>query len=274
MSSDSTDVREVPHYAYLVPFPTEIIVLCHHVEENDIFLLGGRVGPSPLTKMNRVETFLMETLVLQIGFRLPVDAFIKMYLYWEQTVSEIYFEIKYSLYVANVVFRDVINNFKNIGGAQTVIAKINFQEELFNLEQSGLALPNRTRRFETPPMVFCRYTGREISIYDYGNREPKTACVNYGLLTHIFEIKNNVGIDTGIVQKIAGFHKQKYDDQHKLWAHALAIYGSSAFAVNLKTSRSRPNVPWLFATPALTVSAYVQKLPNVTGDNISELDAH
>jgi len=90
-----------------------------------------------------------------------------------------------------VLFRDFINNFRNIGGAQIVIAITNFQEELFNLEQSGLALPNRTRRFQTPPMVFCQYASREISIYDYGNREPKTTCVNYGLLTHMSEIKYN-----------------------------------------------------------------------------------
>ena len=92
MSSDSTDVEEVPHYAYLVlryfpPFLTEIAVLCHHAETNDIFLHGGRVGPSPLLKMNRVEIFLMETLRLQIGFRFPTELFIRMYLYWEQTVS-------------------------------------------------------------------------------------------------------------------------------------------------------------------------------------------
>ncbi len=55
MSSDSTYEGEVPHYAYLVlrifqPFPTEIAVLCHHVERNYMFLPGGRVGPSPLTR--------------------------------------------------------------------------------------------------------------------------------------------------------------------------------------------------------------------------------
>ena len=118
------------------------------------------------------------------------------------------------------------------------------RKELFNLEQSGLALPNRGS-FETPPMVFCQYVGQEIIIYDYGNRKPKTACVNYGLLTHISEVKNNLGIDTGIVKKIAGFHMQEHDDQHKLWAHALAIYGSSALAINLKTSKSRHDVPRL-----------------------------
>ena len=62
---------EIPHYAYLVliifpPFPTEIAVLCHHAETNDIFLPSGRVEPSPLSKMNRVEIFLIETLRVTI----------------------------------------------------------------------------------------------------------------------------------------------------------------------------------------------------------------
>jgi hypothetical protein len=78
-------VREVPHYAYLVlrivpPFPTEIAVLCDHAETNDIFLPRGRVGPSPLSNMNRVEIFLICTLRLQIGFRLPAELFSGMYL--------------------------------------------------------------------------------------------------------------------------------------------------------------------------------------------------
>jgi hypothetical protein len=97
MSSDSTDEVEVPHYAYLVlrifpPFPTEIAILCHHSETNDIILSGGRVGPSPLTKMNKVEIFLLETLILQIGFKLPPDLFNTMYRYWEQNVTENYLE--------------------------------------------------------------------------------------------------------------------------------------------------------------------------------------
>ena len=62
-----------------------------------------------------------------------------------------------------------------------------------------MALLNRTRIFEPPTMVFCQYASQEIIIYDYANHEPKTACVNYGLLTHISEIKNNLGIDTCIV---------------------------------------------------------------------------
>jgi hypothetical protein len=43
-------------------------------------------------------------------------------------------------------------------------------------------------------------------------------------LTHISEIKNNLGVGTGIVPKIFGFNMQKRDDQHTIWAHALAIY--------------------------------------------------
>ncbi len=64
MSSESTDEGEVPHYAYLVlrifpTFPIEITFLCHHAETNDVFLPGGRVGLSPLSKSNRVEFFLV-----------------------------------------------------------------------------------------------------------------------------------------------------------------------------------------------------------------------
>ncbi len=59
MSSNSIDEGEISNYAYLVlrvypPFPTEIAVLCHHAETKVIYLLGGRVGPSPLSKMIKV----------------------------------------------------------------------------------------------------------------------------------------------------------------------------------------------------------------------------
>jgi hypothetical protein len=93
MSSDSTEEAETPYFAYLVlrvfpPFSTEIAILCHRAETNDIFLLGGRVGPSPFTKITKVEIFLLETLVLQIGFRLPSDILSStMHLYWEQIVT-------------------------------------------------------------------------------------------------------------------------------------------------------------------------------------------
>ncbi len=53
-------------------------VLCHHAETKDVFLLGGRVGPSPITRLNKVEIFLLDSLVLHIGFRLPSYLFSTM----------------------------------------------------------------------------------------------------------------------------------------------------------------------------------------------------
>jgi hypothetical protein len=35
-------------------------------------------------------------------------------------------------------------------------------------------------------------------------------------------------MDTGILPKFVGFNMEKHDDWHKLWAHVLAIYGSSS----------------------------------------------
>ena len=70
MSSESTYEGEVSQYAYIVlrifsPCPIEIEVLRHHEEAHDIFLHGDRAdGPSPLTRMNKVEIFPLETLVL------------------------------------------------------------------------------------------------------------------------------------------------------------------------------------------------------------------
>ena len=58
-------------------------------------------------------------------------------------------------------------------------------------------------------MVRCQYACREIKIHDYENWEPKCACVDYIMLTHIYEIiKNNLGIDTGIVPKLDGYQMQ------------------------------------------------------------------
>jgi hypothetical protein len=191
MSSDSTEEAETSHFTYLVLkvfplFPTEVAVLCHHAETNYIFLPCGRVGPSPFTRGNKTEIFLIETLVLQIGFRLPAYLFNTMYLYWEQIVTCNYYEVKYSLYVADVNFRDFINNFRNAGGAQAVVSNIKFQEELFKLKQPGVPLPNRVREFQSPPCARCLYANREIKVHDYENREPKTTCFDYGLLTHVF----------------------------------------------------------------------------------------
>jgi hypothetical protein len=88
------------------------------------------------------------------------------------------------------------------------------------------------------------------------------------------EIRNNLGIDTGIVPKIVGFPMHKHEDQHKMWAHALAIYISTQFSVLLAASQRRPNVPRLKEAPVVGISNYIQKLPNVNGDNLNELDSH
>ena len=90
-----------------------------------------------------------------------------MYLYLEQNVTENYYGVKYSLYVADVNFRDFINSFRNIGGSQSLVANITFQEELFKLEQSGKPLLNRTRSFEAPPIIRCQYANREIRVHGY-----------------------------------------------------------------------------------------------------------
>ena len=66
---------------------------------------------------------------------------------------------------------------------------------------------------------------------------------------------------------------QKYD-QHKMWAHALAIYSSTQFSMMLAASQRRPNVPKITRAPVVSVSNYIQKLPNVNGDILTELDSH
>jgi hypothetical protein len=94
-------------------------------------------------------------------------------------------------------------------------------------------------------MVKCQYAECDIKVVDYENREPKTTCVDYGMLVPISEIKNNLGIETGIVPKIDGFSMQKHDDQHKMWACTLAIYSYTKFSFSLAASQRRPNVPKL-----------------------------
>jgi hypothetical protein len=75
-------------------------------------------------------------------------------------------------------------------------------------------------------------------------------------LTHIFEIKNNLGIDTSSLPKIVGFKIQKHDDLHILWAQALAIYSFSNQAFSPKTSNCIPGLPRLSGTPVVNVSTY------------------
>ena len=55
--------------------------------------------------------------------------------------------------MADVNFRDIINNFRNVGGAQAVVSNIKFQQELFKLEQTGVPLPNRVREFQIPHVL-------------------------------------------------------------------------------------------------------------------------
>jgi len=63
--------RSLPELPFYVTTQKQMIFSC---------LVVMYVGPSPLTKMNIVENFLMETLVLQIELRLSDDAFCRMYL--------------------------------------------------------------------------------------------------------------------------------------------------------------------------------------------------
>ena len=77
------------------------------------------------------------------------------YRYWEQTITENDFEITYSLFVANVSFSNFVDSYRNVVGAQAVIAEISFQEELFNLEQSDKTMPNRINKFKPPTTTRC-----------------------------------------------------------------------------------------------------------------------
>ena len=84
---------------------------------------------------------------------------------WDQDVFDEYEPIKYSIYIMDVSFLDFIENFRNnIGGAQAIVANIDFQEELFNFEHSATNLVSRTSLFETPKMVKCQYAGSDIKV--------------------------------------------------------------------------------------------------------------
>jgi hypothetical protein len=67
-----------------------------------------------------------------------------MHFWEEQDVFDEYEPVKYSIYIMDVGFRDFIDKFRNIGGAQGIVANINFQEELFNLEHFAAHLVSRT----------------------------------------------------------------------------------------------------------------------------------
>jgi len=131
---------------------------------------------------------------------------------------------------------------------------MNFQEELFNLEHAAAHLVSRTSLFKAPSIIKCQYADCEIQVFDYESREPNRTCVDYGLSVPTSDTKNNLGIDTGIVLKIFGFPMQKYDDQHKMWAHVLAIYSSIQFSISLVASQRRPHVPKLTGASEVNVS--------------------
>jgi len=59
-----------------------------------------------------------------------------------------------------------------------------------------------------------------------------------------------------------------------MWAHALSIYSSTKFSFSLVASQRRPNVPKLTRARVVSVSEYIQKIPNVNGAILTELDSH
>jgi hypothetical protein len=87
-----------------------------------------------------------------------------MHLYWEQNVFDEYEPVKYSIYTMDVGFRVFIEKFRNVGGAQAIVANINFQEELFNLEQSATHSVSSTGLFEPPKVVKCQFAYTNITI--------------------------------------------------------------------------------------------------------------
>jgi len=123
MSSDSTEpVEQSLHYAYLIirifpgNVPTDLAVLCHYGETNDIFFPGGLVELSSSSRCKTVQNFLLVQLRKLLGFYQPFNQFSKMHFYWERDVFDEYEPVKYSIYIMDVGFRDFIEKFRNIGG--------------------------------------------------------------------------------------------------------------------------------------------------------------
>ena len=123
MSSDSIELAEQSlHYAYLIirifpgNIPTDLAVMRHYGETNDIFFPGGLVELSS-SRCKTVQTFLLVQLRKLLGFYQPSNQFSKMHLYCEQDVFDEYEPVKYSIYIMDVSFRDLIEKFRNIGGA-------------------------------------------------------------------------------------------------------------------------------------------------------------
>jgi hypothetical protein len=59
-----------------------------------------------------------------------------------------------------------------------------------------------------------------------------------------------------------------------MWTHALAIYSPAQFSLMMAASQRRPNVPKMTGAPVVSISNYMQKLPNVNDDNLTELDSY
>jgi hypothetical protein len=59
-----------------------------------------------------------------------------------------------------------------------------------------------------------------------------------------------------------------------MWAHDLAIYSYPQVSFNLVAFERQPHVPKLSGAYAINVSNYIQKLPNVNGNDFSKLDSH
>jgi hypothetical protein len=82
--------------------------------------------------------------------------------------------LKYFLYIADVILYDFIERCINIGGAKAIVANIDFQEELFNLEHAVVPMINR--------IILCRLLLIFIIITFI---RKQTVCVDYGILIHI-----------------------------------------------------------------------------------------
>ena len=82
-------------------------------------------------------------------------------------VCDEYARVKYSLYIIDVGFRDFIEKFRNIRGAQTIVANLNCQEKLFNLEYVAANLVRYSRS-----SLFKRHTSNKFWYFSAPFRVP------------------------------------------------------------------------------------------------------
>jgi len=82
-------VEQSMHYTYLTirsfsgSVPTDLAVLCHYGETNDILFPSGLVELSS-SRCKTVHTFLLLQLRKFLGFYQPFNQFSKMHLYWKE----------------------------------------------------------------------------------------------------------------------------------------------------------------------------------------------